>query len=239
MNSALVVGGGGGIGAGICEQLARTHSIAVGYHLNRRNAEQVAKRIQAVGGTAVVVGADLSTDDGARTAFDAAETLGTVHTVVHCAGAWDFTRVTDLNAEVIERDFRTNLESALLTLAESARRVTDRGRVVMLSSAAAHLAPARQITYSAMKAGVEAASRVAAKELGRRSITVNVVRPGATDTRRLHDSTSSGAVEAMAAAPALGRLGTPSDIASLVTWLTSDDAQWVTGAVIDANGGLF
>ncbi len=77
----------------------------------------------------------------------------------------------------------------------------------MLSSAAAHLAPARQITYSAMKAGVEAASRVAAKELGRRSITVNVVRPGATDTRRLHDSTSSGAVEAMAAAPASGASG--------------------------------
>jgi 3-oxoacyl-[acyl-carrier protein] reductase len=90
-----------------------------------------------------------------------------------------------------------------------------------------------------MKAGVEAAARVASKELGRRGVTANVVRPGATDTDRLRSSTSTKAIEAMAGAPAFGRLGTPEDVARVVGWLTTDDAARVTAAVIDANGGLF
>jgi 3-oxoacyl-[acyl-carrier protein] reductase len=67
-----------------------------------------------------------------------------VRTVVHCAGAWDYTRVEDLTADVVERHFRVNLSSALLTLAGAAQRMTDNGRVVLLSSAAAYLAPAGQ-----------------------------------------------------------------------------------------------
>ena len=111
-------------------------------------------------------------------------------------------------------------------------------RVVMLSSAAADVAPARQSTYAAAKAGLEAASRVAAKELAGRGVTVNVIRPGATDTRYLRNVTSPRAIEAMAGANAMRRLGTPEDIAGAVMLLCADDAAWVTGAVLDATGGL-
>lgn len=237
--SAVVVGGGGGIGAAISERLAATHAVAVGYLSHGARAESVAARINDSGGTAVAVGSDVSTDHGVDAIFTAAEQLAPIRTVVHCAGAWDYTKVDGLTAEIVERDFHTNLGSALLTLAAAAERMTDSGRVVMLSSAAAYLAPARQASYVAMKAGVEAAARVAAKELGRRGITVNVVRPGATDTDRLHISTAGRAIEAMATANTARRLGTPDDIAKVVAWLATDDSAWVTASVIDANGGLF
>jgi 3-oxoacyl-[acyl-carrier protein] reductase len=237
--SAVVVGGGGGIGAAVAERIAATHAVVVGYVTDRARADNVVARISGAGGTAVAVGSDVSTDDGVDTTFAAAEDLGPLRTVIHCAGAWDYTKVENLTADIVERDFRTNLQSALLTLSAAARRVSDGGRIVLLSSAAAHLAPARQASYAAMKSGLEAAARVAAKELGRRSITVNVVRPGATDTERLRTSTAERAIEAMAVANGFRRLGTPDDIAKVVEWLTVDDAAWVTGAVIDANGGLF
>lgn len=237
--SAVVVGGGGGIGAAISERLATGHAVAIGYLNNEPRAESVAGKINDAGGSAVAIGSDVSTDHGVEVLFAAAEQLAPIRTVVHCAGAWDFTKLDGLTSEIVERDFRTNLGSALLTLSAAAERVIDSGRIVMLSSAAAYLAPARQASYAAMKAGVEAAARVAAKELGRRGITVNVVRPGATDTDRLHDSTAPRAIEAMATANTARRLGTPDDIAKVVAWLATADSGWVTASVIDANGGLF
>lgn len=237
--SALVIGGGGGIGAAISRRLAHSHSVAVGYRDNAARAEAVAASIVQGGGRAQAVGADVSTDAGVAEAFAAATGLGELRTVVHTAGAWDFTKVGELTAEIVERDFATNLESALLTLAGCAHHVADDGRVVLLSSAAAFLAPARQASYAAMKAGLEAAARVAAKELGRRRITVNVVRPGATDTDRLRTSTAARAIDAMSTSNVLQRLGTADDIAAVVTWLAGPESGWVTGSVVDANGGLF
>jgi 3-oxoacyl-[acyl-carrier protein] reductase len=110
--------------------------------------------------------------------------------------------------------------------------------VVVVSSVAAVLAPARQTSYVMAKAAAEAAVRVAAKELGRKGIRVNAVRPGATDTPQLRSTTSEPAIEAMAKAPALGGLGDPDDVASAVTFLLSRGARWVTGTVVEATGGL-
>jgi 3-oxoacyl-[acyl-carrier protein] reductase len=90
-----------------------------------------------------------------------------------------------------------------------------------------------------MKAGIEGATRVTAKELGRRSITVNIVRPGATDTDTLHATTDESAIGAMSKANALRRLAAPQDIAQAVSWLASAESGWITGATIDATGGLW
>lgn len=237
--SALVVGGGGGIGGAIARGLAADHAVAVGYRERGERAAAVADAITQDGGTARTVGADVRTESGVAAAFDAAQDLGPLRTVVHSAGAWDFTRVTDLTGEGLDEDYRTNLRSALLTLAAAGNRVADDGRIVLISSAAAYLAPGRQVSYAAMKAGVEAGSRAAAKELGRRGITVNVVRPGATDTERLRSSTAERAIEAMSSAPALRRLGTPDDVAEAVVWLASEKARWITGTILDATGGLW
>jgi 3-oxoacyl-[acyl-carrier protein] reductase len=237
--SAVVFGGGGGIGAAVCEALALTHRVVVGYGQNRQRAETVVDRIKSIGGEAISCGADATTAVGVNTAIAAGEQLAPLQTVVHCVGAWDYTKVTDLDEDIIDRDYRTNLRSGLLTLSAAAARLMDGGRVIMLSSAAAHLAPARQASYVAMKAGLEGAARVTAKEVGRRSITVNVVRPGATDTATLHSTTAESAIEAMSKANSFRRLGAPEDIARVVAWLASTESQWVTGAVLDATGGLW
>lgn len=237
--SAVVLGGGGGIGGAVSEELARTHAVAVGYHRNEGYAKSVADKIIADGGHATTCGVDATTAAGIDAALIAAEGLGPLRTVVHCVGAWHYTRVGDLDEEIIDRDYRINLRSALLTLSAAAGRVADHGRVILLSSAAAYLAPARQAAYVAMKAGLEGAARVAAKEVGRRAVTVNIVRPGATDTETLRSTTDRKAIDVMTNANAFRRLGTPQDVARVVAWLASADSQWVTGATIDATGGLW
>jgi 3-oxoacyl-[acyl-carrier protein] reductase len=235
---ALVLGGGGGIGAAVCRRLSAHHAVVIGCWGHLERAEALASEIRADGGAAAVVRSDATSEDGVLAAFDGAEAVGELGVVVDCVGGWDYPKITELTVQDIDASLALNLRSGLLALRESARRISDNGRVVVVSSAAADLAPARQVTYAAAKAGLEAAARVAAKELAHRGVTVNVVRPGATDTETLRAGTSERAIAAMASSNAMRRLGTPDDIAAAVTLLCSPDSSWVTGAVLDATGGL-
>lgn len=236
--AALVLGGSGGIGAAVSRRLAETHALAIAFHSHRERAEALRDELVDQGATVELVQSDATTEEGVVAAFDRVESLGELSVVVGCVGGWDYPKLAELTAASIDASLDLNLRSALLVLREAARRVVDEGRVVMLSSAAADVAPARQATYAAAKAGLEAATRVAAKELAGRRVTVNAVRPGATDTPYFRDVTSPRAIEAMAGANAMRRLGTPEDVAGAVMMLCSKDSAWVTGAVLDATGGL-
>lgn len=238
-SSALVFGGGGGIGAAISRRLAAEHAVTIGCCANADRAAALRDELIRDGLVAAIVQSDATAAVGVEAAFDAATQLGELGVVVSCVGGWDYKRLAELSGDDIDNAITLNLRSALLILAESARRVNDGGRVVMLSSAAAYVAPSRQATYAAAKSGLEVAARVASKEMARRGITVNVVRPGATDTATLRDGTSERAIEAMAGSNAMRRLGSPEDIAGAVMMLCSSDAAWVTGNVIDATGGLW
>lgn len=237
--AALVLGASGGIGAAVVAALAAEgRPTAVGYHSGRDRAQRVVRDIEERGGVASLAEGDVTTEVGVLAAFDAAERLGPLEVVVCCVGGWGYTRLAELTVEEMDQAYALNLRSALLVLREGARRVVEDGRIVLVSSASVDVAPARQATYAAAKAGLEAAARVAAKELAPRRITVNVVRPGATDTETLRASTSVKAIEAMANANAMRRLGTPQDIADVVLLLCAPRARWVTGVILDATGGL-
>jgi 3-oxoacyl-[acyl-carrier protein] reductase len=236
---ALVLGGGGGIGSAICRRLASRFELAFTFATHDDRAGRLAAELSVGDRVARAIACDATDESQVVGAFEAAEELGSLEAVVHCVGGWDYPRLADLTADQIRSSLDLNLGSGLLALRECARRIADGGRVVLLSSAAAHVAPARQAPYAAAKAGLEVAARVAAKELGPRGVTVNVVRPGATDTDTLREGTSDRAIEAMAGANAMGRLGQPDDIAGVVALLVSPDAGWVTGAVVDATGGLY
>ncbi|MCW2682520.1 MAG: putative 3-oxoacyl-[acyl-carrier protein] reductase [Blastococcus sp.] len=232
--TVLVLGGSSGIGRSVVRRLAATGTpVVFTYNTGARRAEWMCADL---GPLVRAIRCDVRLPHEITAAFDGAgdDLAG----VVHCAGAWTYTRLRDLTVEELDDAWALNARSVALTLQESGRRLPDGGAVVVVSSAAAELAPARQTSYVMAKAAAEAAVRVAAKELGRQGIRVTAVRPGATDTPQLRGTTGEEAIEAMTKAPALRRLGQPEDIASVITFLIGPEARWVTGTVIDVDGGL-
>jgi 3-oxoacyl-[acyl-carrier protein] reductase len=140
--------------------------------------------------------------------------------------------------EEFDRLFAVNVKGAFFCCQEAARRMAEGGRIVNLSSSTTALMLPGYGAYVASKGAVEQFSHILAKELGPRGITVNVVSPGPTDTELFGQGKSEEQKQRFAQMAALGRLGQPQDIADVVALLVSEDARWVTGQNVRANGGL-
>jgi 3-oxoacyl-[acyl-carrier protein] reductase len=232
--TVLVVGGSSGIGRATVRRLvAQGTPVVFTHHSGAERAEWLCADLAPWART---VRCDVRRPADVVAAFEVAGK--DLSGVVHCAGSWTYTRLDDVSVEELDESWSLNARSVALVLQEAGRRLPEGGAIVVVSSVAAELAPARQISYVMAKAAAEAAVRVAAKELGRRRIRVTAVRPGATDTPQLRATTADAAIEAMANAPALRRLGESDDIASVITFLLSPEARWVTGTVVEATGGL-
>lgn len=241
---ALVTGAARGIGAAIAERLAADGaSVVINYATSKEDAEALAERIRANGGTARAIRADIGDPAQAKAVVDAAiKEFGRLDILVNNAAKFNIGSIGTVDEADVRSQFAVNVDGPIFaTQAAAARFSPEGGRVINVSSiAATHPLPGTSV-YSATKAALDALTRVWAAELGPRGVTVNAVAPGPVDTAMLRSAAArmgEEAVKGMVARTPLGRLGSPSDVADVVAFLASPDARWVTGQVVETSGGI-
>jgi len=170
--------------------------------------------------------------------FDATfERFGRLDILVNNAGVILYKLLVDVTEEEFDRIFAVNVKGTYFCCQQAAKRMADGGRIVNLSTSITALLLPTYSAYAASKGGVEQITRILAKELGPRRITVNAVSPGPTDTELFGQDKTEEEKRRFGQMAALGRLGQPQDIADVVAMLCSQDARWITGQNVRANGG--
>ncbi|EEQ48781.1 3-oxoacyl-[acyl-carrier-protein] reductase [Selenomonas flueggei] len=238
---ALVTGGSRGIGRAIALRLAEEGAkVAVNYAGNQTAAEEVKAIIEQHGGTAMIVQTDVS-DSAAATEMVAHvhEELGGLDILVNNAGITRDTLLLRMKDEDFDAVINTNLKGIYACTKAAAKFMTKQrsGRIVNLSSVVGEIGNVGQTNYAAAKAGVIGFSKAAAKEFASRNVTVNVVAPGFIDTDMtavLKDSIREKLIEEVP----LGALGKPEHVADAVLFLVSDAASYITGQVLNVDGGM-
>lgn len=234
---AIITGASRGIGRGIAERLAKDGAkIVVNYTRSADEAKKVVAGIEANGGNAVAVQADVSKVADVRRLFQEADkAFGRLDILVNNAGIFWAKPIADVTEEDYDHIFAVNAKGQFFAIQEAAKRMADGGRIVNISTGGTQLAFPGISAYGATKSALEFFTKVAAKELGARKITVNTVSPGYTETDMLSDPTFR--TIGVEASP-LKRLGTPKDIADVVAFIVSDEGGWITGDTIQAGGGV-
>jgi 3-oxoacyl-[acyl-carrier protein] reductase len=237
---AIVTGASKGIGTHIAKALARAGAkVVVNYASSQASADQVVAEIRAAGGEAIAVRADVSKTSEVKALFDTTiAQFGKVDLLINNAGIAIYKMIKDTTDDDFDRIFDINVRGVFLTLREAATRLENGGRIINLSSSVTRLMMPAYGSYSATKAAVEQMTRVFAKEVGQRGITVNSLSPGPTNTELFTAGKTEETIKRLAAMAALGRIGEPEDIARVVLFLVSDEAAWVTAQNLGVNGGF-
>lgn len=236
---ALVTGGGRGIGAAVALRLAADGAdVALTYETNAERAAVVGKQIEATGRRALVLAADSADPAAVRAAVDrTVAELGRLDILVNNAAVFLVGPVDELGGEALDRTLAVNVRAPYLAAQAAARHLGEGGRIISIGSNVARRAPFPGLAlYSMSKTALVGLTKGLGRELGPRGITVNLVNPGPTDTDA--NPADGPNAEAIAGLTALGRYAAPAEIAAVVAHLAGPDAGYVTGAVIDADGGF-
>lgn len=240
---AVVTGASKGIGAAIAKELAaQGASVVVNYATSREGADKVVRDITASGGKAMATGGSVADEHDIEALFgETKKAFGTLDILVNNAGVYTFAAIDQITKSEIDRMYGTNVTGLLLaTKAGVALFPEHGGSIINIGSVASDQTPPMSSVYSGTKGAVDAITRALAKELGPRKIRVNAVNPGPVLTEGFQSGGFEGndLVNQLVQQTPLGRIGTPDDIASVVAFLASDDARWITGSLLQAAGGL-
>jgi 3-oxoacyl-[acyl-carrier protein] reductase len=239
---ALVTGASKGIGAGIARALAAEGAaVVVNYASSRAGADAVVADIAKAGGKAVAVRGDVSKAADAKALADAAiEHFGRLDILVNNSGVYEFSALEEITEEHYHKQFNVNVLGLLLVTQAAAKHMGEGSSIVNISSLVTRIVPPASAVYTGTKGAVDAITGALSQELGPRKIRVNAVNPGVVETEGTHSAGFIGSefeAGAVAKTP-LGRIGQPKDIASIVTFLASDDSYWLNGEILFAAGGM-
>lgn len=236
---ALVTGASRGIGQAIAKRLANEGYLVIGTATSEKGAAAVNDYLQELGGAGRVL--NVQDTEQINQLFDSIEKeFGNVQVLVNNAGITQDGLLMRMDDNAWERVLDVNLTSVFRTSKRAMKGMMKarQGRIINITSVVAAMGNAGQTNYTASKAGIEGFTRSLAREIGSRQITVNCVAPGFIDT----DMTSEldeALIQSMLNAVPLARLGKPEDVAAAVNFLASEEAGYITGTVLDVNGGMY
>lgn len=236
MRVAVIIGGASGIGWATARLLAAEGTRVT---IADRNAELAAQRAGELGAPHTWMAVEVSDEDSVASLFNGVTAReGRLDVVVNCAGFSGFGLITDLDAEQFRSVVDVCLTGGFLVIKHAGRHLGEGGTVVSLTSLNARQPAIGMSAYCAAKAGLSMLTQVAALELGPRGIRVNAVAPGFVHTPLTEGAAAiPGVVEEYVENTALGRPGTPEDVAAAVVFLCSPQSSWMTGEILDLNGG--
>jgi len=240
MKTALVSGGSRGIGKAIAQKLAETSNVAVGYSNSKEQAVEVVNSIQANGGNAIAVQIDVTDNESVEKCFELIEKeLSSVEILVNNAGITKDNIFPRLKQDDWDSVIDTNLTGSFRASQRAIKGMMKNkwGRIVFISSVAGISGNMGQSNYAASKAGMIGLAKTISKELGSRNITSNVIAPGYIDTDMtsfLNDEQKEDIIGQLS----IKRVGKPEDIANMVSFLCSDESEYITGQVFPVDGGL-
>ncbi|GAA1971179.1 SDR family NAD(P)-dependent oxidoreductase [Amycolatopsis minnesotensis] len=239
--TALVTGASRGIGRAIAVRLAADGArVAVHYGHDEAAAKET---VELAGGGAFAIGAEFGPDSAVDELFGALEEHlagKPLDILVNNAAAGPDGSMEDTTPAQFDRLFAINVKAPFFVTRRALPLLRDGGRVITLSSACTRIATPHQTSFAMSKAAIEVLGMTLANAVGARGITINTVLPGATDTEVNSALLATpGVTEQIASMTALGRVGAADDIADAVAFLSSDDARWITGQVLDVSGGMY
>ena len=239
---AVVTGASKGIGAAIAQALSKDGAaVVVSYSTDKAGADAVVAAIVKASGRALAVQSDVSKAGEAEAPIAAAiKHFGRLDVLVNNAGVYQFNALSDIDEAHFHRLFNTNVLGLLLTTKAAVKHMKAGASIINIGSAVTKITPPQSAVYTATKGAVDAITGVLAKELGPQQIRVNSVNPGMVNTEGARSAGLIGSdmEKGIVQSTPLGRVGLPDDIASVVAFLASDAAGWMTGELLLASGGI-
>jgi 3-oxoacyl-[acyl-carrier protein] reductase len=236
----IITGSSRGIGLTIAKTLAKNGAkVVVNYSGIEEKALNVVNEILQSGGQAIAIKADVSKSKDVKRLFQKTiEKFEKIDVLINNAGIAIYKLIKDTTDEDFDRIFDINVKGVFNTMREASILLADNGRIINFSSSVTRLMLPTYGTYSATKAAVEQLTRVFAKEVGTKGITVNSISPGPVNTELFKQGKNEEVINRLASMSAFNRIGEPEDIAKIILFLVDDDSKWITGQNIGANGGF-